>query len=238
MVVTLRSLHQLLSEETFPSSSLSHSFIVNYCPANIFCKQIYVCSTPWPFRQRLLWFVGKGNTSRRYITGIKGHSCAGSTRNTGKTGICLGQLTARGNKIITALLLILLVLGPWKVLLVFAAGREVHGAAVLLQQGMVSMLPITTQAPGATNPAPYSSPYSFIALSTTFCPGTWHSSKFCLSGSASPKLERSWAGAAFGHLFRTCLTDNNASTNLISKRKPTAAKIFWFLGQNCMEDPI
>lgn len=170
MVVTLRSLHQLLSEEIFPPSSLSHGFIVNCCSANIFASKS-VCSTPWPFRQRLLGFVGKGNTSRRYVTGIKSHSCAGSTRNMGKTRICLRQVTARGNKIIMALLLILLVLGPWKVLLVAAAGREVHGAAVLLWQGMVYMLPISTQAPGATNPAPYSSPYSFIALSTPFCPG-------------------------------------------------------------------
>ena len=83
----------------------------------------------------------------------------------GKAGICLGQLTARGNKIIMALLLILLVPGPWKVMLVAAAaGREVHGAAVLLRQVMVSVLPITT------NPAPYGSPYSFIVLSTPFCP--------------------------------------------------------------------
>lgn len=68
---TLPSLHQLLVGETFPSSSLSCGFTVNYSLVNIFCKQVYVHSTPWLSRQRLLGFAGKVNASRRYTAGIK-----------------------------------------------------------------------------------------------------------------------------------------------------------------------
>lgn len=74
-------------------------------------------------------FLGKGKASRRYQAGIKSRVCAGSATTVGKAGICLSQLSAKGSKIIMALLLILLVPGPSKVILVVAASREVHGAA-------------------------------------------------------------------------------------------------------------
>lgn len=139
----------------------------------------------------------------------------------GKAGICLEQLIARGNKTIMALLLILLVQGPWEAMLVTAAGSEVHGAAVLLRQVTVSVLPISTEASGAANPAPSTSPYSFIALSTPFCPWPRTQLQILLSQPSLPKTaEKPWASAAFGHLVRNCLTDSNASKNLISKCKP------------------
>lgn len=130
--------------------------------------------------------------------------------------------------------------GPWKAMLVAAAAREFHGAAVLLRQAMLSVLPISTQTSGATSPAPDSSPDSFTALSTPFCPWPRARLPVLLSRLSLPKTaEKPWAGAAFGHLFGTCLTDSNASKNLISKCKPIIqSKDSEVWGQNCMEDPV
>lgn len=95
--------------------------------------------------------------------------------------------------------------GPWKVLLVAAASREVPGAAALLRVTL-SVLPISTQASGATNPAPHSSPHSFIALPTPSWPRT--QLQTLLSQLSLPKThEEFWSIATFGLSFRT-LTDS------------------------------
>lgn len=128
----------------------------------------------------------------------------------GKAEICLQQLTDRGNSIMMALLLILLVPGPCKVLLVAAAAGGPWGCSAA-QEVMVSVLPISTQPSAAANPAPHSSPHSFIALPTSFCPWPVTQLQMFLSQLSLPKTsEKFWASTAFGLLFRTCLTNSKA----------------------------